>query len=381
LWPGAYGWIVGLAVIYGLSDHLFQLLQATGRLVHAALGSLVRAVVLVSGAAACLSGWLPKEPAVVLQVEIVSYIGMAAWALAGLGGVRWGPFRPDRVWTGRLVGYSWSMILCMAAGYVTNWIDLYIIKWYAPLEEVGVYAVAYQIMQYLSNGLMTFSVVFFPRLVTWWLKERREEMQVYLQQLTPQVAMGWTLLLLAGAAVAPSVAQLGVGDRYLAAVGPLLVLCVGLQFQTLAVMTTGIYSAHGWLPMVTLLNVGMAAANVSLDLLLVPLWGMWGAAVATASVYAGTSAAYLLVAQRRLGVAAWRALSFPAVGAVGVALAATPVVPAAGRWTALAVAAVVVAAAGYRWGLWRGVQFGPVEETPAVVLAPAAGDLAGARLS
>lgn len=369
LWNGAGWWIGGLVVSYGLGEHLLQLLQAAGRLTHFAIGSLVRASVLVGGALGCVAGWLPGTPAIILGIEITSYLAMALWASQGLGGVRWLSGRVDPAWARRLVAYSWTMVLCVVSGYVTNWVDLYIIRLYASIEQVGIYAVAYQLMQYLSTGLLTLAVVFFPQWVSWHLEGRRGAMVAYLQRLTPQVAMGWSLALLVGAAIAEPAARFAVGGQYLGAVWPFLVLLIGVQFQVLSVMTTSVYSAFGWLPTVTLLGVVMAAANVGLDLWLVPRWGIGGAATATATVYAGIGLLYLTIAQHRLGISSKRAILFPVVGAIGIA---AMLVQASAAWRIgwLCAAGTLIAWLGRRWGLWAGIRFDVTDDrdmvTPSV---------------
>jgi O-antigen/teichoic acid export membrane protein len=123
----------------------------------------------------------------------------------------------------------------------------------------------------------------------------------YKRVYSSQIAFLWALVISVFIVFAPLIFWL-FGSDYAAAVFPFNILLLGIAFQIVSVINSPVLSAHGLIKELAIINVIMAAMNLGLDVLLIPLLGISGAAIATAAALAFGAIGYSLVINKRLKI-------------------------------------------------------------------------------
>ena len=166
----------------------------------------------------------------------------------------------------------------------------------AGLDDVGQYAAANRVVAVLLLGVTAFATAFGPYALSLYSEDRELEKRVRaraLTYLTAALTLGALVLALFAREL---LALLAPGyDRAYQAVG--LVALGAVSFGVSSVAMAGISFARrtGWFAVLTL---GAAALNIGLNLILIPAFGMIGAAAATAIAFAALAAGHYVVSQR-----------------------------------------------------------------------------------
>lgn len=253
-----------------------------------------------------------------------------------------------------LLRYSLPTALAGTVGVTMTWLDRLLVGYYLPTESVGWYQVAAQASGSFAVVLGAFNAIFTPMIAG--LLERGEENR--LQELF-RVATKWGVLaVLPGAALCllfPGAAVAAVfGEDYLPATVPLFILVLGQLVNAASGAVGYLLMMSGRSSLWLALSLVALGADCVLNVLLIPRYGLRGAALATALSVAVLFLSGLIAVRRSLrlwpydqrffGVAATAALVF--AGSAGLRLI-TGLAPAATVALAVAVASVLTLA-GWR---------------------------------
>lgn len=162
-------------------------------------------------------------------------------------------------------------------------IDVLILNYYVSPALVGCYFVAVSIAEVLF--LLPFGTQ-----VVLYSKVAREETEAAAAEVSIRAGRNTFYLAIVGALIfaasaKPLVMIVG-GREYVAAVMPLVVLLPGIVFQCLAMTLTPLCVRKGIYRTMSVTAVIVASGNLLLNILLIPRWGITGAAVATTLSYA-----------------------------------------------------------------------------------------------
>ena len=219
--------------------------------------------------------------------------------------------------------------------WMTNFSDRFFLVWLDSVAEAGLYSVGVRIASAMVLLLTAFRMAW-PAFA-YSIRDEGEARRTYafvltyLTVLTAWVALALTLL-------SPWLVDLLAADRFAESsrvVGPLAFSTVA--YAAYVVIAIGVGRARrtqfNWVV------TGVAAlVNVALNLLLIPTYGMMGAAIATVAAYSTMAVAMAWWSQRIYPVPyQWRRVATATVGAVALA--------AVGKWidVGLAVAIVLIA--------------------------------------
>jgi O-antigen/teichoic acid export membrane protein len=291
--------LVALVTLAG-AKVMEHLLQTTGQMGGAALG---RPLGKLFVCAALLAFALGPGVASVDQVLLVTVGGFALHALGVLPVLdrsRLLPLRWDAAMARSILLYSLPLWARGASSYVLDWVDVFCLRLFRTTAEVGVYHVAYQWMQVVTELLAGLTMLVFPILVASRARGSREALEIYVERLVPQLSALWCVFLL-GVAVAsrlviPWMLPPAFGD-----VERLLgLLLVAAAFQVVTYAYLPVLQSHDLMGPATAVLVPMALVNLAADLRLVPALGARGAALATAGTYALGAVLHLALAHRAL---------------------------------------------------------------------------------
>jgi O-antigen/teichoic acid export membrane protein len=257
----------------------FAVLRARGRDLRYATWSIVRtalsatlAIVLVVGVhmgvrGVLLSALAAEAVLVVLLLPMIAGVLRGGWA---------GPEMRAQL------GFGLSLVPAGLAGFVLDLSDRFFLKHYASMDEVGLYSLGYRFGEIILF-LVTAVQLAWPQFV---FSNRRSERPQELYSYATTYYLGGMLFAVLGLSLlAPELITIMATPAFHAAavVVPVIALC-GLCEGLCSVGTVGIMLRRR--PLVRSAGVIVAAAvNIGLNFLLIPRYGMMGAAWATLAAF------------------------------------------------------------------------------------------------
>lgn len=198
-------------------------------------------------------------------------------------------------WLSRMIRYGTPIAFLGAAVYVLTYADRYFLQYYHGLAAVGLYGLAYKVASAVSLLFMGFRVALGPFVYSTFREEGAPQKYA---QIFDYVSVICAILLLTVSLFAREIVLIFGGRTYEAAY-PVVPLLAG----SLAVYTLGSYFAFGiGIAEKTIHQVwtsGSAAGlNIALNFLLIPRFGVWGAAIATFGSYILLAGLQQIISQR-----------------------------------------------------------------------------------
>lgn len=260
-------------------------------------------------------------------------LGIGLLVLRQNGLLRWSI---DRRLAAAMLAFCLPLVPAALGGWALNLSDRYILQAYTDAETVGIYAMGY------TGGLLINALVVQPFVLAWaaaaWEMAREEDApKQYAAVLTAFAAIG-SLAALGLSAIGTDAFRILVGPEFDAS-------RFVVPFSAFAYVLYGVYSITAigldlrsqtrWLP----LTVGGAAVvAIVLNILLIPLVGFLGAAIATLASYALLTVWTARIGQRYYPVP-WDIPRVTAVFIIGFALSAAALLgPDHAAWRLMCVA-------------------------------------------
>lgn len=201
----------------------------------------------------------------------------------------------------KLLSYTFPLTLTGIVGPIMGWIDTFMLGALKTAKEVGVYRAANYTAVFVSIVLQAFNSIFFPKIAS--LHEKGEVKQLeHLFKTTTKWILYFSLPVF--------VVMISLSGEILSIFGvEFKVGAVALLFLASAqIISAGVGGIGGMLTMsghskeIFYTNLGSRLVNVALNLLLIPKYGVLGAAVATGISIALLNLVRLLLVYIYLGV-------------------------------------------------------------------------------
>lgn len=232
-------------------------------------------------------------------------------------------------------------------GFLTSLyhVDILFLQYWESEETVGYYKGALVIAQMLWFAPAAIQMALLQRVSGLWAEGDIDGVQQQAEQVTRYAVLFTLLVALGMAALAHDFVPLYLGDDFDRAVTPLLLLLPGVIGFAASRPTLAINQGRRSLrPLITATGA-CALVNVSLNALLIPRYGMIGAAFATSVGY-GSLAFFQALAARHIGYAPFQGLPFIRIAATG-AIASVPIFGLSSIITSNLVALAVVPPIGF----------------------------------
>jgi O-antigen/teichoic acid export membrane protein len=283
-WPLALAYLLGFWCL----NEAQILLQTTGRFTRlawlpVAIDTVVAgylALVLLLRPANMLAWCLVGIVAISATMSLVAWVSAFAAARCLGGRTAWEQTR-------RLVRLGWPVSLAFLFGYVSDWGDHYVLRYFAGAQEVGLFQSGYQAMVAMMSLAAPLSVVLLPRIVDESVRDPSAQ-ALYLRRTVPLVSAVALLAIIPCIGLVPWVFDIVFGPAFAPAHFAFLMLCIGVPGAIFTYLYSILFTLQGRNGANTLYIAAMAATNLSLSITLVPRMGLVGAAV-------GTSVSYVLV--------------------------------------------------------------------------------------
>lgn len=184
---------------------------------------------------------------------------------------------------------------------VLGGLDILMLGWLRDPTEAGVYSVAGALSEVVVFGLVAANAKIGPLVAGHNRAEQGDELQARISDAVTFILMVAVIAAI-GLVVGGYPLLLLFGEAFGAAYLPLCVLVVGRLLQASTGLATYILSMSGF-PRVPAVVLSVAViVNAALNLLLIPYWGMMGAAIATAVVVSTWNLLCHLLCLRRTGL-------------------------------------------------------------------------------
>lgn len=178
-----------------------------------------------------------------------------------------------------LLNRSWPLVLHSLLGLAIFNSDFIFLRAIRGSEAVGFYAAAYTLISFFQNLGVAYTMSLIPS-ITRVRNDAAAARALFDGSMAQVMALGLPVMV-GGMLVAGPLIQLIFGAGYSASARPLQILLVVIPVALLRNVAQGVLLANDRQDLMLHTVAWAAAANVVLNLTLIPLWGMEGAAVAT----------------------------------------------------------------------------------------------------
>ncbi|HLD34197.1 MAG TPA: flippase [Candidatus Nanoarchaeia archaeon] len=216
----------------------------------------------------------------------------------------------------RLFVFSTPVFLSSIANRVIGYIDTLILTYYRTSAEVGVYNVVLPtalILLFIGQGI---SSIMLPLASELWAKNDKKRLADGMRLIYRFVFLLAIPVISALFIYARLFIEKFFGAEYVSGAPALQILLVGVLFYTVAVIHENLISGIGKPQIITKIIIAAAIVNFVLNMILIPVWGIYGAAIATTISYimmfVYTTIKTTRFIEMKLPFADWAKLTVPA---------------------------------------------------------------------
>ena len=300
--PDAGVWLilVHFAAVSALSL-IGAVFQAGNRMGRYGVCLLLDKAVLLLAIVALPAMWA-ANPIAVLACYAASSLSVAIWGVSVMGARALRPVFVPRSAYRHMALFSAPVLLSSWAGlFGANWFDLVILKWYVPMSGIGLYSLATQLAGVVQQITVIFSTLLLPQLAVMVAEGQDARIRMLMERLLPYWLLGTSVLFSIVLLGARAGLPLAFGQSFSGAAPVLAILMVAASALALFNACAPLVTAYGSMWVLSAIYLASAGANVVLDLVLIPPFGIVGSALATVLAY-GTSAVLVLIfVQRKIG--------------------------------------------------------------------------------
>ncbi|GAB6862940.1 flippase [Haloplanus litoreus] len=220
-----------------------------------------------------------------------------------------------------LLTFSAPLVVTIVMNKILGYLDTFLLAAYLPTAEVGIYKVAYPVAMLLFVGIESANFLFMPILSGLESEGRNRELKRVYQVVTKWIFMGTLPLFLVIALFPEMTLRITFGEQYVGGARTLSILAVGFFTTVIVGPNNNALTSIGKTRIIMAINALAALLNLVLNLLLIPRYGIAGAAVATALSYGLMNLLYTVVLYRVVGVHPFTtAMVRPGVVSLGLVL-------------------------------------------------------------
>ena len=185
----------------------------------------------------------------------------------------------------KVISYSWPLLFAGILWSIFHWTDTFFIGYFKTAEEVGLYNAAIPITSLLFISYELFMKLFYPIVNKEYSRGNRENVK----QLSQQVGK-WILILNLPVffilfAFPEALLNILFGEGFGAAANSLRVLSIGSFFLAFSSLSNKLITMTGKSKVIFVHIIIVASVNIVLNLILIPRFGILGAAIATTTSF------------------------------------------------------------------------------------------------
>lgn len=180
--------------------------------------------------------------------------------------------------------YSWPIMFSSLIANIFYWIDSILLGYFLGAQNVGIYNAATPLVGLMAFIPSIFTQLFFPLITREFSKKNYNVIAGLSKQVGKWICILNLPLFLIMIVFPGTLLNLFFGEQYLSAASVLRILSIGGFISSLTFLSTDLISMIGKSKLI-LANISLASLlNILLNILLIPKYGLNGAAIATSTV-------------------------------------------------------------------------------------------------
>ena len=280
-----------------LESHLYGVLQATDRFRVYNTRLLAEAIITMVGmitALLVLKLDLPGALAVAVGVRLC----MTLWVVWTIHRESPLSLRFDRALFQRMIRYGLKSHVQTIATHFHFKADIYLVAYFLAPAQVAFYSIAARLAEHLLWFPQALGMALFPRLAGSGIEDAHRLTAAAVRQTLVASAVPAIVLAL----VSPYLVTAWYGADYAPAVGPLRWVCVGIVMMSLYVLLTRNFTSRNRQGVNIFAAYLALGGNLLLNLVMIPRYGIVGAAMATAASYSAATLLLIVMFLRESGL-------------------------------------------------------------------------------
>lgn len=192
-----------------------------------------------------------------------------------------------------LLSYSIPLLLTSVLVFVIVWIDTLMLGYFRTASEVGIYNAAHPtaaLMFVLPTALIS---LFLPIITGLYSQKKHEQIKQLYKRVSKWIFLVSFPLFLVMIVFSRQIITIIFGNEYAAAATPLAILVFGYLLYSMSYTSSNILSMVKKTKLIFYINLIFAGSNILLNFLLIPRFGVNGAAIATTISYILGSLLYI----------------------------------------------------------------------------------------
>ena len=190
--------------------------------------------------------------------------------------------------------FSIPLIFAGIVGLIMGWTDTLMLGYFCTASEVGIYNAALPTARLLGMGAGAFGVIFMPVVSELYAKGEMNAIKNVYTSVTKWILMIVSPIFLLMFLFSDFVMEIMFGSEYIAGGVALSILAFSYFISSLLGLASRLLQAYGRTEIVMICSFFGAGANFALNLLLIPIYGVKGAAFATGCSIAAMGILHLL---------------------------------------------------------------------------------------
>lgn len=201
----------------------------------------------------------------------------------------------------KLALFTWPLFLIAIFTVLNRWFDVLMLGWFGDSAQAGIYDVAFSIAGYVALLSNSLGFIFMPVISELYGKQAMEKIR-NIYSVSTRWLITLTLPILSGVLIFPEeIIRLLFGSQYISGKLSLMLLSVGFFLKVSRGPSSMILLASGKTKQLLTGSAVIAFTIISLNYLLIPEFGMIGAAFSTLTAYVLGDGIILLLTANELG--------------------------------------------------------------------------------
>lgn len=277
--------VIAMFILNGLLNFIYYIHQSTDRMKKSAYVLFSQKVIYLMCLGLVFLNIFKANLTIVLILINASFLLAIIFNLFFFDFGKIFPYTFNKAYFKKIWTYSWPQLIGFPGLYVINYVDLFVIRKFWALNEVGTYNVAYSGFMSICGFIMLIYTIIFPLIVEYKTKKKFPLIKRYVKKI-PLFSVGWLMLVLIGIFFSRFIIPVVFSSKYAASVPSFNILLIASIFYFISICLLPIVNAFDLIIYSQIFNLIKAATNIIFDFILVPKIGIIGAAYGTTISYA-----------------------------------------------------------------------------------------------
>lgn len=260
-------------------------------------------VFIVSGIIFLTFGWIKLDVTSVITVLILSDLAVTIIGFFFIKRKLIYPFVFEKKHMKMIFYFSIPFFFSGWVNHLLNYVDIYTIKYYLNLEDVGIYQAAFKVsstVRTLIGSVITTLAV--PIVIALKTENHHDKIIRFLRRIVPQLVFGIFALTSFIILISDILLISIYGNEFSAAITPFKILSSSFVFTAITSLLSGLYLAYDMTKALTIFGILGGILNLLLDIIAVKFFGINGAAAATILTRVILSTVMLIIINRKFQV-------------------------------------------------------------------------------